>query len=62
MKTYKQSEKNGLFEIIVPFGNGIAGWNTPELHDDCPLCQELEEKIRKGEVVEQEWEDDKDVH
>lgn len=62
MKTYKQNGSNGLFEIVIPFGGGIAGWNLPELHDDCPLCQDLEEKIRKGEVVEEQWEENGDAH
>lgn len=62
MKTFKKLDGSQLFEIVLPFGDGIAGLKSDALHDDCPLCQELERKLRNGEVVEETWDGEEGEH
>ena len=52
MKTFKRAGTQNLFEVVVPFGDGIAGFGRDELFDDCPVCQELKKQLAAGVIDE----------
>lgn len=58
MKKYEINSGSNLYELIVPFGEGINGMDSHGLFDDCPICRKLKQQIEKGEVVPLSVEED----
>jgi hypothetical protein len=47
MKKYKTKPKSELYEVIIPFEKTE---DDDGFFDDCPLCQQLKQQIKNGEV------------